>query len=127
MEGVIMPRYVVSSDSSVSLKPAARKLRGSTSNEELARKREDAIFSARLKFDEWASAMDGLFRRRGFADLVTPTDGDDEGIFEPDEFALVPTRDLENYRGSFVEAKERLEHMEEQPLTAIAAREAEGE
>jgi hypothetical protein len=127
MEGVIMPRYVVSSDSSVSLKPAARKLRGSPSKEELARKREDAIFAARLKFEGWVSALNGLFTPDRLADLVTPPDSDDEGIFESDEFALLPTRDLENYRHSFDEAREYLDHMEEQIEKAIAAREAEGE
>jgi len=127
MEGVIMPRYVVSSDNSVSLKPAARKLRGSPSREQLAQKREDAILAARLKFEEWVSALNGLFTPDPFADLVTPADSDDEGIFESDEFALVPIQDLENYRHSFDEARCHLDHMEEQLLRAIAAREAEGE
>ena len=122
-----MPRYVVSSDSSVSLKPAVRKLHCSPSREQLAQKREDAIFAARLKFEGWVSALNGLFTPDRLADLVTPTDGDDEGIFEPDEFALVPTRDLENYRNSFDEAREYLDHMEEQIEKAIAARNAEGE
>ena len=122
-----MPRYVVSSDSSVSLKPAARKLHCSPSSEKLARKREDAIFAARLKFKEWVRALDELFTPDRFADLVPPPDSDDEGIFESDEFALLPTRDLENYRNSFDEAREYLDHMEEQIEKAIAAREAEGE
>ena len=122
-----MPRYVVSGDSPVSLKPAVRKLRGPPSKEELARKREDAIFAARLKFEKWVSALNGLLTPDPFADLVTPADSDDEGIFEADEFALVPTRDLENYRNSLDEAREYLDHLEDQIEKAIAAREAEGE
>ena len=120
-----MLKKVVTSDSPVVLKTTKEKPRGLPSSEELAT-RNDAIFLARLKFKEWLGPLMGMCQY-DWLNLVTPFDSGDESIFEPDEFALVPTRDLENYRESFNEAREYLDHMEQQWAEAFAARRSEYE
>lgn len=87
---------------------------------------EDSVFRARQKFERWAQSISGLYDYQ-YVPLVAPPDDSGDGVLEADEFSLVPTRDLENYRHSFVEAREMLDHMEEQLDAALAAREAEGE
>ena len=125
-----MLKKVVTSDSPVVLKTTKGKPRGLPSPEELATEelatRDDAIFRARLKLREWLGPLLGMCQY-DWLNLVTPFDSGDESIFEPDEFALVPTRDLENYRESFNEAREYLDHMEQQWAEAFAARRAEYE
>ena len=125
-----MLKKVVTSDSPVVLKTTKGKPRGLPSPEELATEelatRDDAIFHARLKLRVWLRPLLGMCQY-DWLYLATPTDSDDESFFEPDEFALGPTRDLENYRESFNEAREYLDHMEQQWAEAFAARRSEYE
>ena len=120
-----MLKKVVTSDSPVVLKTTKGKPRGLPSPEELAT-RDDAIFRARLKLREWLRPLLGMCQY-DWLYLATPTDSDDESFFEPGEFALVPTWDLDNYSACFNEAREYLDHMEEQWEGAVAARRAEYE
>ena len=123
-----MLKKVVTSDSPVVLKTTKGKPRGLPSPEELATEelapRDDAIFHARLKLRVWLRPLLGMCQY-DWLYLATPTDSDDESFFEPDEFALVPTWDLDNYSACFNDAREHLDHMEEQWEGAVAARRAE--
>lgn len=118
-----MSRLVKKSDSST-LAPSPKKGRESASRAKEAR--QEKAFYARKKFERWAESTAGLYEYQ-FVPLVAPPDDSEEGVFEAAEFALLPTSVLANYRHSFDEAREMLDHMEEQLEAALAAREAEEE
>ncbi len=90
---------------------------------------EDAIYRARQKFEKWAECYSGIYEYP-FRPLVNaPGDDDDDdcAVFNADEFALVPKRDLDNYAFAIDEAREMLDYMQEQLDAAIEARQAAGE
>jgi len=88
---------------------------------------EDAVYRARSKFERWVECYSGVYEF-GFRPLVeAPNSDDEDAVFEADEFALVPTRDLENYWVSIEEAQEMLAHMLQELDAAIEARKAAGE
>lgn len=87
---------------------------------------EDRICWARHKFQRWAECYSGMYEYQTKALVETPLMDEDDAVFGREEFALVPTRDLYSYRVSIEEAREMLDHMEEQLEAALAAREAEG-
>lgn len=119
-----MPKSVNGDAGPISLKPTKRRPRRTLSVEELAQLQEERVFQARVKYDRWAwSLFSGLWEH-GNGPIVSPADESDEGLFEPDEFALVPTRDLRNYRMCFDEAIETLQSLKEEVDAAIEAREA---
>ena len=90
---------------------------------------EDAVYRARSKFERWVECYSGIYQYQ-FMPLVNASAGDDEGdnaVFSAEEFALIPTRDLCNYELSIEEAREMLDHMQEQLDAAVEARQAAGE
>lgn len=112
---------------SVSLKPTKRKPRQAPSAEELARRQGEQVFQARVKYDHWAQSLFAGLWKHDDVPLVSPPDECDAGLFEPDEFGLLPTRDLENYRMCFDEAIESLQALSDELEGALAARYAAGE
>ncbi len=121
-----MPKSVNGGAGPVSLKPAKRKPRRVLSVEELAQLQEERVFQARVKYDRWACSLFSGLWEHGNVPLVSPADESEEGLFEPDEFALVPTRDLRNYRMCFDEAIETLQSLSDELDAALEAREAAG-
>ncbi len=90
---------------------------------------EDAVYRARSKFERWVECYSGIYQYQ-FMPLVNSSGGDDEddnAVFSAEEFALVPMRDLCNYELSIEEAREMLDHMQEQLDAAVEARQAAGE
>lgn len=111
---------------SVSPKPTKRKRRAEPSPEELARRQEEKVFQARVKYDRWARSLFAGFWEHNDAPLVSPPDECDAGLFEPDEFSLLPTRDLEEYNMCFDEAIETLQSLSRELEAALDARYAAG-
>jgi hypothetical protein len=119
-----MPKSVNGGAGPVSLKPTKRKPCQAPSAEELARREEERVFQARLKYDRWARSLFSGFWEHNDVPLVSPADESEEGLFEPNEFGLLPTKDLEEYRMCFDEAIETLQSLSEELDAALEAREA---
>lgn len=111
---------------SVSLKLTKRKPRQAPSAEELARRQEEQVFQARVKYDHWARSLFAGLWQHDNRPLVSPAVECESGLFEPDEFGLVPTGDLENYRLCFDDAIETLQSLSYELEEALAARYAAG-
>jgi hypothetical protein len=128
-----MPKSVNGVAGPISLKPTKRKPRQAPSAEELVRleearvKREaERVFQARVKYDRWARSLFSGFWEHNDVPLVTPADESEEGLFEPDEFELLSTTDLTEYRMCFDEAIETLQSLKKELDAALEAREAAG-
>lgn len=121
-----MPTKVNGVAGSVSPKPTKLKRRAEPSLEELARRQEEKVFQARVKYDRWARSLFAGFWEHNDAPLVSPADESGEGLFEPDEFELLSITDLTEYRMCFDEAIETLQSLSEELDAAIEAREATG-
>ena len=103
---------------SLSLKPTKRKRRGEPSPEELARRQEDRIFEIRDKFRRWAWSAEGMYRYEYQPLLHVYSDDEEEGLEEeglldPEEFSLVPTRDLRDALLQLGSFREMLDYMEQ--------------
>lgn len=121
-----MPTKVTGGARPVSLKPTKRQPRKAPSAEELARQQEERVFQARAKYDRWARSLFAGVWENANATLVSPPDEDDAGLFEREEFDLLPTRDLEEYRLCFDDAIETLQSLSDELEEALAARYAAG-
>jgi hypothetical protein len=121
-----MPKSVKGGAGPISLKPTKRKPRQAPSAEELARREAERVFQARVKYDRWARSLFSGFWEHNDVPLVSPADESEEGLFEPDEFELLSTTDLTEYRMCFDEAIETLQSLKEEVDAAIEARDAAG-
>jgi hypothetical protein len=122
-----MPKKVTGGAGSVSLKPTKRKFRSEPSPEELARRHEDRVFEIRDKFRRWAWSADGLYRHEYQPLLHVYSDDEEEGLEEeglldPEEFALVPMRDLRDALLQLGSFREMLDHMEQTLEAAMDTR-----
>jgi len=122
-----MPKSVNGGAGPISLKPTKRKPRQAPSAEELAREEAERVFQARVKYDRWVHEVLGWsFDHRNWGPLVCRTDESKEGLFKREEFARLPTGDLENYRADFDQAIGMLEELREQLDAALEARDSAG-
>ena len=121
-----MPTKANGGAGSDSPKPTKRKFRTEPSPEEVARRQEEKVFQARVKYDRWARSLFAGLWEHNNSPLVSPPDECDEGLFEPDEFSLLPTRDLEEYNMCFDEAIETLQSLSRELEAALDARYAAG-
>ena len=122
-----MPTKVNGVAGSVSPKPTKQKRRAGPSAEELARRNEDRVFEIRNKFRRWACSADGLYRYEYQPLLHVYSDDEEEGIeeegvLEPEEFSLVPMRDLREALVELGSFREMLDHMEQTLEAAMDTR-----
>jgi hypothetical protein len=108
-------------------KPTKRKFRSEPSPEELARRHEDRVFEIRDKFRRWAWSADGLYRHEYQPLLHVYSDDEEEGLeeeglLEPEEFSLVPMRDLRDALLQLGSFREMLDHMEQTLEAAMDTR-----
>jgi hypothetical protein len=85
----------------------------------------DKTFNARQKYEKLIARADGLneYSWGGFTLVTDPGAGEDEeGLFDPKELALVPTRQLYDGRATLEQAQEVLAAMIEQIQQALEAR-----
>jgi hypothetical protein len=103
---------------SVSLKPTKRKRRAEPSPEERARRQEDRVFEIRDKFRRWAWSAEGMVFYENKPLLHVYSDDEEGelevmGVLDPEEFALVPMRDLRDALLTLGGFREMLDHMEQ--------------
>jgi hypothetical protein len=91
----------------------------------IANQKADNIFKARHKYENLFSDVERLIDRCGgcFTLVTDPATEDDDGLFEPEELALIPTRQIYNGQTILEEAMEALEILIQQNERALAARE----
>lgn len=87
-----------------------------------AEQRGEEVYNARYKYDHLISAANFLHRNLDYMLVSDPGVRGEEGLFEPEELALVPTQHL--YRGviALEETQELLASMIEQIHQALEAR-----
>ena len=113
-----MPTKANGVTGSDSPKPTKRKFRSEPSPEELARRHEDRVFEIRNKFRRWACSADGLYRYE-YQPLIHVYSDDEEkgieeeGVMEPEEFSLVPMRDLREALLELGRVREMIDHMDQ--------------